>query len=309
MLVLLVLCGVAWASPAPQSVDPNLLQDIFGGGEGGYSGGGGRQEDQGTVSLLLQLAQAEQEGRQLPQYEHCSDYTERWGYECVPYYQCTNGSIITDGEGLINIRLLQPEDSKCPGPLEVCCRDPDFVEPPQPEVKYQPRCGRRNQEGLGVRIQGFRDSESQFGEWPHMCALLRVEVEGERVYQCGASLLEPGVLLTAAHCVDGLREGELVVRCGEWDTQAATEPRPHQDRSVGEVVTHPEFNPRNLQNDFALLFTQEDFVLDVHIDTICLPAPGQKFDFQSCFATGWGKDKFGAEGAYQVTKTTLSKLS
>ena len=333
MLVAILVLVTVGASPAPQASDTNLLQNIFGsqpsasldpdvlrsifgtdGGDSGYSGVGVEVEDSGTMNVLRQLAEEEKqtvEVEQLPKYEHCSDYTERFGYECVPYYQCANGSIITDGEGLLDVRsTLNAEESKCPGPLDVCCKDAEFVAPAQPAVQYQPKCGQRNTGGLSVRIQGFTDSESQFGEWPHMCALLREElVEGEvgQVYQCGASLLEPGVLLTAGHCVDRLREvpSQLVVRCGEWDTQAANEPRPHQDRRVQQVVVHPEFNPRNLRNDFALLFTDQDFVLDSHIDTICLPEPGQKFDFQTCFATGWGKDKFGAEGQYQVKHLNL----
>ena len=48
------------------------------------------------------------------------------GYSCVPYYQCSNGSIVTDGAGLIDIRngfgALNPEASKCPGFLDVCCK-------------------------------------------------------------------------------------------------------------------------------------------------------------------------------------------
>merc|ERR1712038_2191683 len=327
VLVVMMVIVTVGASPAPQTSDPNLLQNIFGTpstnvdpdvlrsifgtdeGESGYSGIDVSVEDRGTMNVLRQLAEAEKQTvdvEQLPKYEHCSDYTERFGYECVPYYQCANGSIITDGEGLLDVRsTLNAEESKCPGPLDVCCKDAEFVPPAQPAVQYQPKCGRRNAGGLNVRIQGFTDSESQFGEWPHMCALLREELVEEdvvQVFQCGASLLEPGVLLTAGHCVDKLREvpGTLVVRCGEWDTQAASEPRPHQDRKVKQVVVHPEFNARNLHNDFALLFTEQDFVLDSHIDTVCLPEPGQKFNFQTCFATGWGKDKFGAEGQYQV---------
>ena len=100
-------------------------------------------------------------------FETCADYTELLGYECVPYYQCHNGTIITDGAGLIDIRngfgALAPEDSKCPGFLDVCCKDPDFIPPPPPKIKYSPQSGRRNQNGLGVRIQGFTESESQFG--------------------------------------------------------------------------------------------------------------------------------------------------
>ena len=55
--------------------------------------------------------------------------------------------------------------------------------------------------GLGARIQGFRDGESQFGEWPGMCALL-METE---TFVCGASLIGANVVLTGAHCVDKFR--------------------------------------------------------------------------------------------------------
>merc|ERR1711992_425956 len=152
---------------------------------------------------------------------------------------------------------------------------------------------------------GFKESESQFGEWPHMCAILHttpVEEETINLYQCGGSLIAPGVVLTAAHYVDKFKQNpsEVKVRCGEWDTQHDNEPKPHQDRQVVDLEIHPEFEARNLRNDFAVLFTTEEFVLDSHIDTTCLPQPGETFDGTTCFATGWGKDKFGATGEYQV---------
>merc|ERR1712066_501166 len=40
--------------------------------------------------------------------------------------------------------------------------------------------------------------------------------------------------------------------------------------------------------------------LSSHIDTACLPQAGETFAGTTCFATGWGKDKFGAAGEYQV---------
>ena len=256
-------------------------------------------------------------------YENCSDYTSEFGYECVPYYQCENGLILTDQEsgiGLIDKRIdlntvdLNPEDSKCPHYLDVCCKNPDFIPPPPPKIKYAPQCGRRNQNGLGVRIQGFTESESQFGEWPHMCAILHekpIEQEagysGEpqtvNLYQCGGSLIALGVILTAAHCVDNFLSSleQLKVRCGEWDTQNETEPYPHQDRYVQAIKIHPEFNDKNLHNDFAVLFTTSDFELSSHIDTVCLPGPEERdVDRAECFATGWGKDRFGSRGEYQV---------
>merc|ERR1712119_185712 len=349
-IILLSLASLALGAPRPQeySGDTSALdieslggtiQEIFGkqsaGGYGATEESGDlntQQEDQ-TIDVLVQVVKEGFPGDYVEpndnlvedkatvevntDFENCADYTELLGYECVPYYQCHNGTIITDGAGLIDIRngfgALAPEDSKCPGFLDVCCKDPDFTPPPPPKIKYAPQCGRRNQNGLGARIQGFTESESQFGEWPHMCAILHekpIEQEGGysgepqtvNLYQCGGSLIAPGVILTAAHCVDKFRQNptELKIRCGEWDTQNQTEPYPHQDRYVQTLNIHPEFDGRNLQNDFAVLFTSEDFVLSSHIDTTCLPQADELFDGTTCFATGWGKDRFGSAGQYQV---------
>merc|ERR1712088_1116165 len=321
-IILLSLASLALGAPRPHeySGDTSALdieslggtiQEIFGkqsaGGYGATEESGDlntQQEDQ-TVDVLVQVVKEGFPGDYVEPndnlvedkatvevdtvFEHCHEYTESLGYECVPYYQCHNGTIITDGAGLIDIRngfaSLTPEDSKCPGFLDVCCKDPDFIPPPPPPVivpKYIPQCGKRNTFGLGARIQGFTEGESQFGEWPHMCAVLHAKtVEQEpgyagepeivNLYQCGGSLIAPGVVLTAAHCVDKFKQnpGEVKIRCGEWDTQQETEPRPHQDRQVAALEIHPEFDARNLKNDFAVLFTSQEIDLPVVNHTTC----------------------------------------
>jgi len=347
LLICCCLSSLVWAAPQDYSGQENApltdetkatIEEVFG-SAGGYSNNADTAKlTDSNVDVLVQVIKeadsqypsdyVQQDSSDLVKdeanvqvdnvFENCHEYTESQGYECVPYYQCHNGTIITDGAGLIDIRngfaALTPEDSKCPGFLDVCCKDPDFIPPPPPPiVKYAPKCGRRNINGLGARIQGFTESESQFGEWPHMCAVLHAkpveqeagytgEPETVNLYQCGGSLIAPGVVLTAAHCVDKFRQNpsELKVRCGEWDTQHQTEPRPHQDRQINALEIHPEFEPRNLQNDFAVLFTSQEFELSDHIDTACLPEAGETFAGTTCFATGWGKDKFGAAGEYQV---------
>merc|ERR1712168_1012603 len=110
--------------------------------------------------------------------------------------------------------------------------------------------------------------------------------------------------MTGAHKVQEFLSDPslLVVRCGEWDTQTEGEPLPHQDRTVGHIISHPEFNPRNLGNTIALLVLDQDFQLADHIDTVCLPDSYKEsyHDATECYVKGWGKDIFGKEGQYQV---------
>ena len=36
--------------------------------------------------------------------------------------------------------------------------------------------------------------------------------------------------------------------------------------------------------------------------------PGEQFHYSQCFATGWGKDQFGAEGQFQVDSIVQLKV-
>lgn len=98
--------------------------------------------------------------------------------ECVPYYLCKNGTVITDGEGLLDIRFGgedNPDRSRhpCTGLFETCCIDraeepitpiPSTNKPDVDDEDSFAGCGYRNKDGVGFRITGDKDNESQFGK-------------------------------------------------------------------------------------------------------------------------------------------------
>lgn len=86
----------------------------------------------------------------------------------MPYYQCANGSIITDGEGLLDIRLGEEEGADaqhpCAGVFNTCCILKSDVPIIPTNTKVNHGCGIRNIEGVGFRIKGDSDNEAQFGK-------------------------------------------------------------------------------------------------------------------------------------------------
>lgn len=229
--------------------------------------------------------------------------------ECVPYYLCSDNSIITDGAGIIDIRVGEDttQENECPNYLDTCCEKEVVSEPPPSYTPAPPKsgytCGARNVDGLGFRITGNKNGESEYGEFPWMMAVLREDKVMDstlNVYECGGSLIAPNVVLTAAHCVATKQKEVLLVRGGEWDTQTKNELYAHQDRRVREIVLHEKFNKGSLANDVALLILEQPFELAENIQPVCLPPKNTKFDGNSCFASGWGKNVFGKEGKYQV---------
>lgn len=99
---------------------------------------------------------------------------------CVPYYQCENGSIITDGSGIIDPRKLPKnaprmqeidlegryEPPYC-GTFHVCCNEPT-ERTNDISQQYFHKCGVRNPNGITLRLSNndHRVGESEYGEWP-----------------------------------------------------------------------------------------------------------------------------------------------
>ena len=83
--------------------------------------------------------------------------------------------------------------------------------PTTADTKKGPICNinvRKGQGELAPRISSVDEGSveaAEFGEWPNMCIILKsANHRGDNfdLYQCGASLISPGIILTAAHCVE-----------------------------------------------------------------------------------------------------------
>lgn len=81
---------------------------------------------------------------------------------------CLNGSIITSGEGILDVRFGEEDNPDpvfhpCKGLFQTCCSlKTDEIQ--LPKIEKKTGCGHRNQEGVGFRITGEKDNEAQYGK-------------------------------------------------------------------------------------------------------------------------------------------------
>lgn len=87
-----------------------------------------------------------------------------------------------------------------------------------------------------------------------------------------------------------LKPEDLTVRAGEWDLKVDQERNPHQDRKVVRMVKHEKYSKGSGWNDVGLVFLDEPFQLQLHINTVCLPPQDLTFDEENCKASGWGNN-------------------
>lgn len=74
-------------------------------------------------------------------------------------------------------------------------------------------------------------------------------------------------VLTAAHCV----RRKLHVRVGEYDL--AEIEGSEQEEMVEAAYVYPDYDPETVENDLALLKLRSPFVLNRHVQPVCLPEP------------------------------------
>ncbi|XP_028901450.2 serine protease easter isoform X2 [Zeugodacus cucurbitae] len=186
------------------------------------------------------------------------------------------------------------------GTRQVCCPDPPKID--REELLLPPNCGKTSLTG---RIYG--GTTTDIDEFPWTALLIYTKANGEKVFRCGASLINDRYVVTAAHCV---RKQVIPanwrltgVRLGEWDVETSQDCQfdrrgnqlcsdPPIDFSIEEEICHPLYNDTIKKYDIALLRLQEKVNYNNFTSPICLPESTtfstSNYDDVTMGIAGWG---------------------
>ncbi|XP_014478092.1 PREDICTED: uncharacterized protein LOC106746246 isoform X2 [Dinoponera quadriceps] len=163
----------------------------------------------------------------------------------------------------------------------------------------------------GQRAKDFNDDEDLIfakvvhgsiapkGTYPWQ-ASVRVRGHSRSNHWCGAVIVSPLHVLTAAHCLEGYNKGTYFVRAGDYNTDI--EEGTEVEANIEDYYVHEEFRiGHKMNNDIALVLLKGPGIpLGKDIMPICLPPENTEYPAGlNCTISGFGSIETG--------KTTQSK--
>ncbi|XP_022800427.1 anionic trypsin-1-like isoform X1 [Stylophora pistillata] len=140
-------------------------------------------------------------------------------------------------------------------------------------------------DGCGIRTRSriMGGYQAAPHSWPWQVTLMTPDREPF----CGGTLLDEFWIATASHCLNYLREGDVIVRAGTHHRTKIN--KWVQDLRVRPIYRHPKYNdPVMFANDVALLLLDRPVQLNSAVRPICLPDKDDK-PGTDCTVTGWGR--------------------
>ena len=94
--------------------------------------------------------------------------------------------------------------------------------------------------------------------YPFVGMLAFYEADGDYSHRCSGTLMTPTVVATASHCTVGMFSARAY-----FEVEVTDDFRNDPEKGViGTPVTHPQFNPNNLDNDVAVVLLGKAVRLD-----------------------------------------------
>ncbi|XP_075238656.1 trypsin-1-like [Lycorma delicatula] len=159
-------------------------------------------------------------------------------------------------------------------------------------------CGVVNQE---IRIVGGRPTGVNRYPW-----VARLVYDGQ--FHCGASLVSPDYVLTAAHCVRRLKRSKIRIILGDHN-QFVTTDSPAVMRMVSSIIRHRNFDLNSYNHDIALLKLRKPVTFSKNIRPVCLPQTDLDPSGKIGTVVGWGRTSEGGSLSPTVQEVQVPILT
>lgn len=168
--------------------------------------------------------------------------------------------------------------------------------------------------GLGVTPYIVNGSDASVAEFPSMASLFIDRIDYDGVYStspyCGATILDPTHILTAAHCIYGNEEGQLFTVVVPQLEDSSQFPNGNIQKSrVYEVYYRSDYSNSLsdlLRNDVAILKLESALNVDSINDVVKRPSNADyRIGVNNFVAVGHGDTRSGFDGTTLLQKHLL----
>ncbi len=143
-----------------------------------------------------------------------------------------------------------------------------------------------------------RGDETHAHQYPWMASLKHFKNDQVLDHFCAGSLIYADWILTASHCVYGLKSDSFVVVLGlhylnESYYQNKYQPQSQQIFKVSKIIINENYSHKDPNYDIALIKLENKVKLNKYVSTICLPESSTLTDSilnEYAIVAGWGRN-------------------